>query len=183
MLRDVRGLSPGIIATVQIAVCSCGINRLSVPDPRDLRGIGKITLERNCTGLLRPRYAHRTRMHPRIRPNRNSPQSHTGRVLSTDGVQQRLAGEHYSRPFVGVGLLYDIDRARNNSYLVGLSWRYKSDLLRLSLALQFGDELLAGYSVGDSVAEGERIADKYHVKPMVGLSVSLSFISELLTGI
>jgi len=86
-------------------------------------------------------------------------------------------------PFIGIGLPYDLDLARNNSYIVGCSWRYKSDLLRFSLALKFGDKLLSGYSPGDIAAEGQKIVDKFDLQPMIGISMSLTYISELVTGI
>jgi hypothetical protein len=67
--------------------------------------------------------------------------------------------------------------------MFGCSWRFKSDLFRLSLGFQFGEKLLDGYQVGDTATEGERIAEKYTIEPMMGISISLTYISELLTGI
>ena len=86
-------------------------------------------------------------------------------------------------PLIGVSLPIDLDNARNNSYMLGCSWRFKSDLFRLSLGFQFGEKLLDGYQVGDIATEGERIAEKYRLEPMIGFSISITYISELLTGI
>lgn len=86
-------------------------------------------------------------------------------------------------PLIGIGLPIDLDQARKNSYMFGFGWRFKSDLVRLCVGFQFGEKLLDGYQVGDTATEGERIAEKYSVEPMIGISISITYISELLTGI
>lgn len=86
-------------------------------------------------------------------------------------------------PLIGISLPADLNESRKNSYMFGCSWRIKSDLFRLSLGFQFGEKLLNGYQVGDIAAEGERIPKKYRLESMVGISISLTYISELLTGI
>jgi hypothetical protein len=86
-------------------------------------------------------------------------------------------------PLIGVSLPIDLDDAKNNSYMLGCSWRFKSDLFRLSLGLQFGEKLLGGYQVGDTATEGDRIAEQFTIEPMIGFSLSITYISELLTGI
>ncbi len=84
--------------------------------------------------------------------------------------------------FFGLGLPASLVDGHLNSYLVGLSWSPGNELIRLSLAYQFpgGDILQAEYRVGDSVPEGVDPITRDEDRLMIGINVSLAFISNLI---